>query len=370
MVQLIDLSEGWRMFRRSLRIKSKGYGRYPGNAPQILGHIVNQCWNAKQHYYQVSNGNYPEFYCRDFGICTDALLALGHRDKIVKTLEYAMAIYSKHGKITQVISPKGIPFEFPYYSSDALPFILRSLNAAKAKGLIAKYKEFLNYEIGRYYELVFDEKTGLAKKESKIAGMRDHALRVSPCYHNCMIAMLKNEIQKAGLNNPFKKFDFKKIIKEMFWKDGYFIDDLSGNHFVTGDANVFPFWCNIFEDRKMMQSMMKKIRENGLDYPFPLRYYHAKGRHQKMIWQEIFVGDWENDTAWLHLGLCFLDVVKMADSQMYEFYLHKYAGLVEHYGNLMEVFTEKARPFETMFYSADEGMLWSSKLLAHLQGKV
>jgi hypothetical protein len=343
-----------------------GYKRHEGDAAEICRQIVDRCWNPEREYFQVSNGNYPEFYCRDFGIATGALLGLGHGEKVRKTLEYAMGAFSRHGKIMQVISPHGRPFEFPDYSCDALPFLLRSINLSGATELISKYREFLNYETSRYYEKVFDEKTGLVKKEPSISGMKDFALRISPCYHNCMLAMLAEELKKAKLDNPFKGHDFKRLIKENFWKKTHFIDDLSGHDFVTGDANVFPFWCGIFSEKSMLRSAVAKLRENDLDYPFPLKYHGKRVKEHDMIWQEFFVRNWEKDSIWLNLGMCYLEVAKNADRKLFEFYLDKYRGIVEMHGNFLELFEPNGRPFRTAFFCADDGMLWSAMLLRQL----
>ena len=93
MLQLIHISEGLRMFKRSLMISAKGYKRYEGSAEQILRQIIDNCWNEKKEYFQVSKGNYTNFYCRDFGIVTIPLIELGYKDKVIKTLEYAMNCY-------------------------------------------------------------------------------------------------------------------------------------------------------------------------------------------------------------------------------------------------------------------------------------
>ncbi len=369
MLQLIHISEGLRMFKRSLMISAKGYKRYEGSAEQILRQIIDNCWNEKKEYFQVSKGNYTNFYCRDFGIVTIPLIELGYKDKVIKTLEYAMNCYYKHGKITQVISPNGTPFEFPSFAADSLPFLLFSLNRAKANQLISKYKEFLNQEIRRYYKIVFDEKTNLVKKDPHISGMKDYALRISPCYHNCMLAMLKNEIEIAKLDNPFKKYDFNKLIKENFWKNTHFIDDLSGNDTITGDANVFPFWCNVFDakkDRKMLCLVIKKMQENALDTPLPLRYYHKKIKEHDMIWINKLSKDWEHDTVWLHLGMCYLDIVKKADKKLLKKYLFSLKEWVEKNGNMYEVLEPNGKPLKSFFYKADDGMIWSAILLNHL----
>jgi hypothetical protein len=79
---------------------------------------------------------------------------------------------------------------------------------------------------------------------------------------------------------------------------------------------------------------------------------------------EFFAGDYERDPIWMHLGLCFLDVVKRYDGKSFSQYLMQYKSLIEKHKNFIEVYDAKGAPFHTKFYHADESMLWVSKYLA------
>ena len=43
-----------------------------------------------------------------------------------------------------------------------------------------------------------------------------------------------------------------------FWNGRYFEDDLSSDY-ISGDANVFPYWCNIIKDKEMLKKSIKAI---------------------------------------------------------------------------------------------------------------
>lgn len=83
-----------------------------------------------------------------------------------------------------------------------------------------------------------------------------------------------------------------------------------------------------------------------------------------MVWQELFVGDYERDAVWMNMGLCFLDVLKkFSREKELKAYLGQYKRIVEEHQTFLEVFDSRGRPFRTLFYRCDAGMLWASKLV-------
>lgn len=362
-MKMIYLNEGMRIFSRSLRARLRGFRNYKGNARQICSQIVSECFNGT--YFQASGGHFCQFYTRDFGWCTDSLLKLGYREEIIKTLSYALDIFSRHEKITTSITPSGIPFDFPSYAPDSLAFLIRSLRAADAKILIEKYAAFLGREIKKFFDIVIDKDTGLVRKDRHFSSMKDHSLRESSCYDNVMAAMLAKEIENIGIfENPFKGYSFKKTIKDNFWNGSYFLEDLSGNHYITGDSNVFPFWCSIFSSRKMLKSSISSMQEACLDKPFPLRYSSGpRLAKQKFIALEFFAKNYERDTVWTHMGPLYISLVKKISKDDFSTYCQQYKKLIEEHKNYLEIFTPKGKPYHTPFYYSDESMLWAALFL-------
>lgn len=361
-MKLIHLKEGLRIFKKSLKRRFLGVKKYNGPAEQICRQIIKDCWNGR--YFQASSGHFCEFYTRDFGFCIEALLKLGYKNEIKKTLEYALDIFEKNRKITTTISPDGIPFDFPYYAADSVPYFIRSLRILNDKYLIIKYRAFLNKEIKRFHDIVFDKEKGLVKENACFSSMKDYSVRKSSCYDNVMAAMLNNELKKIKiLENPFKEYDFKKTIKDNFWNGSYFLDDLSGSEYVAADANVFPFWCGVFDDSKMLKSSIEAIQKERLDKPFPLKYAKNKVKEIKMIGSEIFVPGYERSSIWMHMGPLFIGLVKKIDKNKAEFYINQYKAIIEKHKNYLEVFDANGKPYKTPFYYADEGMLWAVNFL-------
>lgn len=369
MYNIIHLSEALRIFIRSIKVKIKGVNKYQGNAEQICKKIVDDCFNGK--YFQVSNGHFCEFYMRDFGWCVDSLVALGYRKKVLKTLDYVLFIYSKE-KLTTTITPKGKCVDIFDYSVDTLPFLIRSLRVCEGYDIIKKYKKFLEKEIKKCFDLCFDKKTSMVTQDRHFSSMKDEALRFSSTYDNCMIAMLSKDLDFLGLFNPFSKYDIKSRIKEELWNGEYFYDDMKKEKVVMGDSNVIPFWTGIFDvddseqNKDMLIKSIRSIKDNGLDYPFPLKYnsdnYSAKTKLKFNIVSKLVCG-YEKNSIWMHMGPLYIDIVSKVDKKLALNYLNSYKKVIEKNHNFLEIFDFKGNPFKSPFYYSDEGMLWAVNYL-------
>lgn len=358
------ISEGLRMWKRARRVRRSGFKKYEGDASEICRQVLDDCWNDKEKFLQVSAGHFNQFYARDFGWCTDSLLKLGMKDKVVLTLQYALERYQKHGGITVAITPKHQPFNFPnFYSPDSVAYLFRSLRVAGDLELIRSYSDFLNGEIKKYYKTALDA-DGLIRKDTHFSSMKDHSLRTSSCYDNSCTAMLSAEIDKINskskiLDNPFK--DTKSILMEKFWNGKYFLNDLSGSEAITGDANIYPFWWGIFDDKKMLRSSLKSIQEAKLDSPMPLVY--SKDSKHKMIAIEKLVPNWEKDSVWPQMGFVYIDLLRTIEEKKAKFHLNQYKELIERYCNFLELYTTDLKPYESTLYTCDESLSWASMYL-------
>lgn len=355
----LHISEGIRIFRHSSRRKIKGHKRYNGNAEEICRRIVEDCWNGT--FFQTSNGHFRQFYTRDFGWCAESLINLGYEKEVEQTLGYALEIFEKSNKITTTITPSGKAVDIFTYSPDSLAFILRTLSLLKSKSLVKKHSEFLNSEILKFCKIV--DENGLVRKNRHFSSMKDYSKRKSSCYDNVMVFVVNESLKKIKiLGNPLRGFDFKKIIIENFWNGQYFLDDLSGKSHVAGDANIFPFWAGVFDSKDMIKSALMKIQEENLDKPLPLKYTGDKVR-TKMSMQELFVKNYEQNTIWAHMGPIFIDIFSRIDKNRARQYLKEYKNIIERHENFMEAFDNSLSPFKTLFYHADESMLWAANYL-------
>ncbi len=331
--------------------------KYKGNAQQICEQIINDCWNGT--FFQTSKRNFSQFWTRDFGMCCESLIKLGYKNKVRMTLNYALSIFQKHNKITTHITPKGKPIDFPNYTPESLAYIIHCLKLLGDKKLIEKYKPFLKQQVKYCYDIAFDPVNGIVRRKQKFSTMRDHYVRDSSMYNNCMLAMLSNDLYKLKLNNPFESYDFESILKKLFWTGSYFQDDLNKENYISGDANIFPFWTKTFTDKQMFKACLKSINKTNLDKPFPLKYTNQRLKHKENSYS-FFAPNYEGNTLWLHLGLCFVKTVKMFNKKLALKYINQYTELIEKHKNLLEVFNPDTTPYKTLLYKTDSSMLWAA----------
>ncbi len=352
------LIQGGRIFLSSIRQRVSPK-KYSGSAEQICRQIVTDCWNGR--FFQTSTNTFAQFWTRDFGFCAQALLNLGYQQEVHQTLRYALNHFNEKGKVACAITAQGKPFDFPTYAVDSLPWLIHSLKISKFP--YYSFKEFLNREITHFTEIVINPSTGLVRPDVHFSSMKDHAIRRSSCYDNCMVGMLAHDLaQMKNLLNPLSQYDYPSLLVRHFWNGRYFYDDLRKQEYVAGDANVFPFLLGLCSDKNMLESALNAIRSNELDKPFPLKYTRDRA-YTEFIWQEMFARNYEGDTVWMHMGPLFVKLIKQTDSELAAKYKERYLKLIEKHNNYLEVFTSAGEPFRTPFYYSDHGMLWAANYL-------
>jgi len=363
MQSLIVIGQGVKIFFSSLQRKLFGFKQYQGSVKAICKAIIEDCWNTEREFFQVSAGHFNLFYMRDFGWCCENLLKLGYTERVRKTLVFCLKHYEGHGRVTTCITQKGYCFDFPTYSVDSLPYLLRCLRLLGDKALIKQYKSFLNKEIQRFYEIVVDKKSGMVKKNRHFSSMRDHAIRKSSCYDNCFVALLQKEITALALANPLKKYDYQQLLKKNFWNGHYFYADLDQHPIVTGDANLFPFYLGIFSDKKMLLLSMQSLVKEGLAEPLPLRYTAKLYTEEQFIFVHKLVKHYETSACWAHMGPIFINLLSTIDRQQAQDYLARYQKIVLRDKNFIEVYNQDQKPYASWFYYSDVSMLWAVNLL-------
>ncbi|MGM5482260.1 MAG: hypothetical protein ACQESF_02250 [Nanobdellota archaeon] len=361
MINIDHVKEALRIYKRARKVNKNGFKQLSGTSEQICSEITKRCFNKK--FFQTSLGHFSQFYTRDFGFCAEALVAIGYKKEVLNTLDYALEIFSKENIIATTITPEEKPIQIFDYSPDSLPLLLKSIRVAGGKDLTKKYKDFLEKKAIEYFNIVFDPKPGLVRKDKYFSSIKDNAKRKSSCYDNCMLAMLSNELNLLGLNNPFKDFEIKKNIFKNFWQGDFFLDDLSGEKYIAGDAQVYPFWCEIFSDQKMADSVIRTLQKVGLDKPYPLKYTIDKKNTKLIFPLNILLDDYETNTIWLHLGLCYLDFIKKFAKNQLDEYINLYEDIIQRHKTFPEILEPDGSLYKRPHYVSDEGMLWASKLL-------
>lgn len=365
---LLMVSEGMRLAFTSTKNRIVKPKKYSGSVENICRDIINDCFDKKRKYFRVSPHNFKQFYARDFGMCCESLLKLGYKTQVRQTLIYAMSRYVKKGKITTQINPYGHLINFPSHTPESASYMLHSLILLDDKVLIKKYKPFFEKISSEIYEEDIDKKTGLLRKDKHFSSMKDHSLRESSCYNNCLLAMFANDLKKINAKSSLTKYNYRKTIARHFLRKSYFLEDLSGSNTFAGDANVFPFWTNLYDtkssaDKALYTKIIKKIRGKKMDSPWPLRYTTKEDAPKKMHITNILCPGYETDTLWMHLGLCYIKSIKNVDPLLYETYLDKYELLIKKHRTFYEVYDTHGKKFSRLLYKSDEAMLWCSIFL-------
>lgn len=355
--------ESVRILVRALKTHLFGIKKYSGSVDDISRKILDSCYDSDKKYFMVSSGHFCQFYSRDFGMCCESLLNLGYKKEVRNTLIYAMGIFIKEGKITTHISPSGKAVDFPSSTPESAAYMLRSLLLLGDKNLLKKYKSFFSDLAETFFEEYVDKNTGLLRKDISFSSMKDHSVRVSDCYNNCMLGMFALDLKSLGVSSSLHKFDYKYLIKKYFWTGSYFLEDLSGRNVVSGDANTFPFWTGLFNDKDMFLKALKSMRNKGLDKPFPLKYTSKEDVPKSFHFANILVPGYEADTIWVHLGLCFMQVVGRYDSLLLKKYVSEYENNIKKHRNFLEVYFADGSVFKRPLYYCDESMSWVSIFL-------
>ncbi len=332
--------------------------KYPGNAQEICQQIVADCWNG--HFFQTSTGHFRQFWTRDIGWCTQALMKLGYQQEVQQTLRYALNRFQEAKKVTTTITPGGRCFDFPVAAVDSLPWLIHSIAVSKSSYHHAKH--FLASQVKHYVEQFINPQTGLVKPNLHTSSIKDFAKRQSSCYDNCMMGMLSHDLARLKLDNPLQKYNYPALIKQHFWNGTYFFDDLSRQNYVAGDAQLFPFLTGMCKDKEMLESCIRSVQLAGLDNPLPLKYT-ATRKNIHFIFLEPLMYNYEGTSIWLHMGPLWIKLVQQVDAQLASQYQEKYRDLIERLGNYPEVLTPAGKLFTTPIYVTDRGLLWAANYL-------
>jgi len=352
------LLEGLRISGRAFRTHLFGLKKYSGSVDEIAIKIINECYDSNKKYFRTSAGHFCQFYVRDFGMCCESLINLGYKEQVKNTLIYAMEIFVKEGKITTQISPSDEPVDFPANTPESVAYLLRSLVILDDKELINKYKLFFQKLSEEFFNKYVDKSIGLLRKDIHFSSMKDHSLRVSDCYNNCLLGMFSEDLKKIKVESSLHQYNYSSLIKKYFWTGEYFLEDLSGKKIISGDANTFPFWTGLFEDKKMFKKSLNAIKSKKLDVPFPLKYTSKEDVPKNLHLANLFAQGYEADTIWVHLGLCFMSVVKKYDSKLFNKYIKSYEKNVLKHKNFLEVYFADGSVFKRPMYYCDDSMLW------------
>ncbi len=344
----------WYILKRKLL----GFKEYKGTDREICTQVIENCYNGK--YFQTSNGHFKDFYIRDFSWCVKPLIKLGYQKEVKNTLQWALKQYQENNTVTTTITPSGKPLNMFYPSADSLPSLIKSLQILNDKDLIKENLDFLKRQAEEYVKLI-DLDTGLVKENLTLSSIKDHYKRKSCVYDNVHVALLSKQLKQLGIENPLSQYNYKKILNDTFWNGSYFQEDKESKR-ISSDANIFPYYLEIFQEKSMLKKSLEVIHQERLDHPFPLKYTKVRNKRQELFIAR-FIPNYEGNSIWMHLGLLYLTLLNKIDKEKTRYHLEQYKTLIETHQNFLELFHPNGKPFSTVLYKTDEAMLWAAMYL-------
>jgi len=357
------LAAGAAVAARSLVRAIFGWKRYRGSVEAICQSVLDDCWTGE--YLGGSAGHFRQFWTRDLAMCTPALCRLGLRDRVVRSWEWALQRFEAAGRITTTIFARRFARDVYAYGSDSLPMLLFGLEAAGAEHLIQRHKALISREVARYYEQVFDPDLGLARTDGYFSGPRDCMTGRSTVFANTMIALLGRLLDRGdGLPRPLAGHDVAREMLRHHWTGESFRDSLDRT-FPSGDANVWPFFYGVFDDRDMQRRAFSTLEANGFTDPVPLRYFQQRLPDAELPVPRLFTPNYQGDPSWTQLGPAYMHLLRDIDRPKMEQHRAKMAALIERDRNYLEIYTKTGRPYRgrALLYHADEGMIWAAMFL-------
>lgn len=309
--------------------------------------------------FMISGDHFSVFYPRNLGIfyypMIDPRVALNEDDwlrreqKYLQSAAYALEAFSQAGNVYTTIVPAGrrrvtcinifaypsdtlygmlhalYVMQHPEYFEEIYPFstgkkyTLHTIKAAKK--LVSDYKDDIAELYNRYKSTVYDESTGLVKKELRVSSSLDTKIRQSAFYDNVMLWKTSEFVQLLGVvpkNERWMK-EYKQRILEMFWQEeeGIFLDDLSTSSIekkrYSSDWLIGLMTGFIHPSRPAELSYFERsvsyIRKHKIDKPFPLKIIGSDKKSQDHGIVSTFVPNYQDNTIWSNWGVQYIKLM-------------------------------------------------------------
>ena len=374
-----------------------GHVRHEGSAEEILQAGLERCWSGE--YLTASPGHYRQPWTRDQGFAARALVRLGGPwpERLLSSLAWAMDVWARRGAhVSTTINPLlRAPVDIFDYGIDSLPLLLSSLRAlergggvpgAGAAALAHEHRDWLAAEVRHFVEVAVDAETGLVRSDRNFSAHRDTFKNGSTAYANVMVGLLGRIVAETGwgpdlLSRHFVGVDgaepngraestpdWGALLRRHFWTGDQFRDRL-GTDETSGEANVWPFFSGLIEDREMQVAALATLRREGYDAPYPLRFQASHGSDNLLLLYRLWSADYQTTTSWTSLGSIYLSLLAEVDPPAAAIELDRMRRLIERDGTFWEVLDARGRPWRSRsgFSVSDVSMLWSAILLETLR---
>ena len=356
-----------------------GHHRFEGSAEDIVRAGLETCWSGE--YLTASPGTYQQFWTRDTGLAAPALVPLGGPwpERLLSSLGWSIGVWRhRRTHVTTTISPL---FRWPVdvfdYGVDSLPLLLASLRsltrsadpavASRARALAREHGGWIADEVAFFVDQVVDPSTGLVRADRTFSAHRDTFKNGSTAYANSMVALLGRTVAETGwgpdlLSRHFP--DWGTLLRGHFWTGDRFRDRL-GTDVTSGEANVWPFFTGLIDDRSMLAAALETLRREGYTTPYPLKFEVEHRTANELLLFRLWSPDYQTTTSWTSLGSIYLSLLREIDLVGAAAGLDRMRQLIERDGTFWEVLDSRGRPWRSAsrLSVSDTSMLWGAILL-------
>lgn len=349
---------------------------YSGSPKAICRKIVEACFDSQKKYFRTSVDTYPELWTRDFGRCVPALIHTGYRPEVIHTYRFAFQAYQKAGRYELTILPDGQLYNFPFgtYSPDGFAFFLYGLCALGDETLVEENRSFLTREAERFSRLVIHPETGTVRTNVHYSEAQDYLRRNSSCYTTCCAFIVQQVLNRLSIPNPLAAYDYPAILNTHYYNAplGFFYDDMSKRSFISGDANILPFWCGaasrppFSQIDDVLNPVLDNLHRAGLNSPYPSRYRNGSEKLPSLRLDRL--NPWQTRSVWTCLGIHFLEMLYQYAPARFSKEIMRFVELVDRLRCFPEVVSHETRTlYSYPLYVSETSMLWAANLLNLLQ---
>lgn len=325
---------------------------------KIIQDIHTLRFNPRKPYL-ISGDHFNVFYPRNLGVFYHATLdsrtALNetdwlHRQQLyLQSVAYALDVFAVLGDCTTTIVPVGpkdvCPVNIYHYPSDSLYGILYALALLQdnksfhtqypfknitsyalctqeaTQILLAEHSTTISILFKRYFERVFDVKSGLIRTNIHLSSAKDAALRTSSFYDNVIFWKTYTLACELGIKElpSINPDELKERIIKTFWfeEGGYFLEDLSSES--LKDKSYSADWlCVLFtgflnvatpRERTYLERSIDYTIQKKLDIPFPLRYQEKNRKQKQPLTTRLFASNYGGTSIWSFWGAEFISLL-------------------------------------------------------------
>ena len=174
----------------------------------------------------------------------------------------------------------------------------------------------------------------------------------------------------AHTNERSADFDWGLLLRRHFWIGDRFRDRL-GTDETSGEANVWPFFAGLVDDRDMLAAALGTLQIDGYTTPYPLKFQVDQTAERELWAFRLWSPDYQTTTSWTSLGSIYLSLLSEVDAIAAGVGLDRMRALIERDGTFWEVLDANGKPWRSgsRLSISDVSMLWGAILLATLESQ-